>query len=281
MAFLLNLIFSIVEIIGGILTNSVAIMADALHDLGDSASLGLAWYFEKVATRKRDHTFTYGYGRFSLLAAFINGIILLTGSLIILNETIPRLFNPEEVNTRGMIILAILGVIFNGLAALRIKKGESMNEKMIFWHLWEDILGWVAVLVGGIVMYFFDVPILDPILSIAFTCFILFQVLKNLKKVFQIFMQGIPLDVDSSKIEHEVEGIRNVDSVHDIHIWSLDGSKNIMTIHVKLEDDKGSVVPIDRLALKSEIRNRIKKYNIEHVTIELETQDEDCEYRDC
>ena len=258
-------------------------MADALHDLGDSVSLGLAWYFEKVATKKRDQNFTYGYGRFSLLAAFINGIILLTGSIIILFETIPRFIQPELVNSIGMIFLAILGIIFNGLAALKLKEGENLNEKIIFWHIWEDILGWVTVLIGGVLMYFFDLPILDPLISAVFTVFILFQVFKNLKKVFQIFMQGIPVGVNSTAIEEEVNLINGVESVHDIHIWSLDGSRNIMTIHVKLveENNTSGNGKIQAVVLKKEIRNRIQKFDIEHVTIELEDPDEDCEYHDC
>ena len=189
---------------------------------------------------------------------------------------------PEVVDSKGMIFLAILGVVFNGIAALKLHKGQSMNEKMIFWHIWEDILGWVAVLLGGILMYFFDIPILDPLLSTAFTGFILFQVFKNLKKVFQIFMQGIPAGIDSAKIEEEVQQIDGIESVHDIHIWSLDGSRNIMTIHVKLiEENSDSRQKLDHIALKKSIRDRIQQFHIEHVTIELESQDEDCEYRDC
>ena len=257
-------------------------MADALHDLGDSASLGLAWYFERIATKKRDQRFTYGYGRFSLLAAFINGIILSLGSVFILVESIPRLLNPETVNSKGMIFLAFLGILFNGLAAFRLRKGKTMNEKMIFWHIWEDILGWVAVLIGGFLIYQFDLPVLNPVISILFTLSIVYQIFKNLRKVFQIFMQGIPSGVDSKSIEKVVKGIAGISSVHDIHVWSLDGARNIMTIHVKLDEERIQLSDYPSLIeLKKQIKDRLQKFDIEHVTIELESKDEECEYKDC
>jgi cobalt-zinc-cadmium efflux system protein len=204
------------------------------------------------------------------------------GSVIILLESVPRLLNPESVNTKGMILLAILGVIFNGLAAFRLSKGKSMNEKMIFWHIWEDILGWVAVLVGGIFIYYFNIPVLDSVISILFTLFIVFQVFKNLRKVFQIFMQGIPSGVDSKSIENVVGSIKGISSVHDIHIWSLDGTRNIMTIHVKLAEENIQVIDHPSLIkLKKEIKEKVEAFDIEHVTVEFESNAEDCEYNDC
>ena len=159
-AFFLNLSFTIIEIIGGLMTNSMAILADALHDLGDSLSLGISWFLEKVSEKKPDETFTFGYARFSLLAAFINSMVLIVGSTIILYHVIPRLLNPEPVEASGMLLLSILGIVMNGLAVLRLKKGSSMNEKVVTWHLMEDILGWVVVLVASIVLMFVDWPII-------------------------------------------------------------------------------------------------------------------------
>ena len=179
----------------------MAILADALHDLGDSVSLGLAWYLEKIAGKKRDATFSYGYKRFSLLAAFINGLILISGSVVILFQAVPRLFNPQNPDTGGMIVLAVLGVLFNGIAAWRLQRGSSLNEKIIFWHLWEDIFGWIAVLIGAVIMHFTYIPVLDPLLSVGFTLFILYQVVRNILNVSGIFMQGIPADIDSDLLE--------------------------------------------------------------------------------
>ena len=174
-AFLLNLSFAIIELIGGFWTNSVAILSDALHDFGDSLTLGLSWYFAKVARREKDETYTYGYKRFSILAAFINSIVLVTGSIFILFEAIPRLVHPETPNTSGMIILAIGGIIVNGAAAFRLSNGKNLNEKVVYTHLLEDILGWIAVLIGALVMHFFDSPIIDPLLSVLISVYILIQ----------------------------------------------------------------------------------------------------------
>jgi len=277
-AFWLNLSFSVIELAGGIFTNSVAILADALHDFGDSISIGLAWYLEKIAGKKRDSRYTYGYGRFSLLAAFINGLILISGSIIILFEAIPRLSNPENPDAQGMIFLAILGILFNGIAVFRMQKGKSMSEKMVLWHLWEDIFGWVAVFIGAIIMNFYTIPILDPILSIGFTLFILYQVIRNILKVSGIFMQGIPEEIDLVELEKEINALEDVQSTHDLHLWSLDGQTNILTIHVKLDNDLSNKKVVE---LKKKIRGVTKTQQIQHLTLELEFEDEDCELEDC
>jgi len=277
-AFWLNLSFSVIELAGGIFTNSVAILADALHDFGDSISIGLAWYLEKIAGKKRDSRFTYGYGRFSLLAAFINGLILISGSIIILFEAIPRLSNPENPDAQGMVFLAILGILFNGIAVFKMQKGKSMNEKMVLWHLWEDIFGWVAVFIAAIIMNFYTIPILDPILSIGFTLFILYQVIRNILKVSGIFMQGIPEEIDLVELEKDINALEDVQSTHDLHLWSLDGQTNILTIHVKLDNDLSNKKVVE---LKKKIRNVTKTQQIQHLTLELEFEDEDCELEDC
>ena len=183
-AFFINLIFTVIEIVGGVLTNSMAILSDALHDFGDSLSLGLAWYFQQLSGKGSDTKFTYGYARFSILGALINGFIILFGSIFIVVETVERVLHPEEVEAGGMILLAILGIIFNGLAALRLKKGSSINEEVVSIHLLEDVFGWVAVLITSIVMYFNDLPILDPILTIAILSWIVFNVFKKPEKKY-------------------------------------------------------------------------------------------------
>ncbi|HEY9050199.1 MAG TPA: cation diffusion facilitator family transporter, partial [Gammaproteobacteria bacterium] len=178
-AFFLNFSFTIIEFIGGILTNSTAIMADAVHDLGDTLSIGLAWLLSKISRKHPDDAFTYGYHRFSLLGALVNGVVLIAGSIWVLSQSLPRLINPEMPHVQGMFWLAILGVCVNGIAAWKLSKGKTLNERILNWHLLEDVLGWTAVLIVSILLIFLDWPILDPILSIAFTLFILVNVLKN------------------------------------------------------------------------------------------------------
>jgi cobalt-zinc-cadmium efflux system protein len=264
-----------VEIIGGLLTNSVAILSDAIHDFGDSLSIGLSIYLEKVSHKKRDHKFSFGYRRFSLLAALINSLVLIVGSLIILNEAIPRIFSPEDVNVKGMFLLSILGVTVNGVAVLKIKSGKSLNERVITWHLLEDVLGWVAILIVSIVMYFWTLPILDPILSIVITMIIFWNVIKRLRETLNIFLQAVPSNVNVKSIENKITEIEDVLSVHDTHIWSLDGQYSIMSTHIILSSD----LDVDQYAgIKKQVKQLCLEYNIQHVTLELETEDEICVY---
>ena len=191
-AFFLNLGFTVIEIIGAYFTNSVAILSDALHDLGDSIALGMAWGLEKHAAKEAPARYSYGYGRLSLLAAFINAAVLIAGGLFVMAEVIPRLLNPEATNAPGMILLALGGIAVNGVAVWRLQGGGSMNAKVAMWHLLEDVLGWVAVLIVGITLLFIDLYILDSILSLLITIYILYNVLGHLKKTAELFLQAAP-----------------------------------------------------------------------------------------
>jgi len=277
-AFFLNLGFTIIEIFGGIFTNSVAILSDALHDLGDTFSLGLAWYFQRLSKKGRDQTFSYGYKRFSLIGAIVNSIILIIGSIFILTEAIPRLMNPQTTNALGMIGLAVLGVIVNGAAVLRLRTGTSVNERVVSLHLLEDVLGWVAVLVGATMMYFFDLPIIDPILSVLIAIFILKNVFKSLRQSFKIILQAIPEDVNADKVTFYLIGLSAVQSIHDLHIWSMDGEYNVLSVHLVLEKEMNSEELHD---LKTAIRHELQHLNIEHSTFEMEITGEECEMEDC
>jgi cobalt-zinc-cadmium efflux system protein len=272
-AFFLNLFFTIIEFIGGFLTNSVAIMSNALHDLGDSFSLGLAWFLENFSSRKRTDQFSYGYKRFSLLGAFINGIILFIGSLFILTEAIPRLINPETSNAHGMLLLAIFGIVVNGIAFYKTAKGNTMNEKVISLHLLEDVLGWVTVFIISIVMIFTQISILDPILSILITFYILFGVLKNLKATALLFLQAAPKNLDVKIIDRELKKDSFIHGVHDTHIWSLDGEKHILSAHVIINKNSSKK---DIEKIKYKLKQRLKDIGIEHSTLEIEFEDEIC-----
>lgn len=276
LAFILNFSFAIFEFFGGIYTNSIAITSDALHDFGDSLSIGLSWYFEKVAKRKRNHLFTYGYKRFSILGALINSLVLLVGATFVLLETVPRLFSPVESNAQGMFWFAIIGVAVNGFAVLRLKQGNSLGERVISLHLLEDVLGWLAVLVGSILMYFFDIPIIDPILSLGITGYILINVYKNLKSVAIVILQAKPQNLSSDEIEKDLTEIQGVEQIHDLHIWTMDSQYNILSVHAVISKNTDTIV------VKSQIRKRLHEhYGIEHITIELELAGEDCGYVEC
>ena len=277
-AFFLNLSFTIIEIIGGLYTNSLAILSDALHDLGDSLSLGLSWYFQKLSKKGRTKTFSYGYKRFSLLGAIINSIVLVAGSIFILTKAIPELFNPEETNVEGMLYLSILGIVVNGAAVFKLRKGESLNEKVVSLHLLEDVLGWVAVLIGSIIMMFTDAPFIDPLLSVLISLFVLYNVYKNLRKSMLVILQGIPEEISIDHIRQKLKDMPEVTDIHDCHAWSMDGQYNILTIHLQLDKDYRLS---EQAELKDTVRSKLKDESINHITIEFEGQDENCELEDC
>ncbi len=272
-AFWLNTAFALLELVGGLLTNSVAVLSDALHDFGDSLSLGLAYYFHKKSAKKRDDFFSYGYKRFSLLGAFINAMVLVIGSVFILQEAIQRLARPEQANAKGMFILALIGIVVNAVAMLRLRSGNSINERVVSLHFLEDVLGWVAVLIGSVVMIFVNVPVLDPVLSMLIAGYILFNVYKNLRRAFRIILQGIPENVDVEEIKTKIRSIPGITDVHDMHTWSMDGHYNVMTLHLVLQPS----IPLAELEhLKHEVRHQLQHLNIQHLTIETEFADQPC-----
>ena len=272
-AFFLNLIFTLIEITGGIWTNSVAILSDALHDLGDSLSLGLAWYLEKYSQKGKDKKYSYGYRRFSMLGALVNTIVLIVGSLIILSEAIPRIIRPEQADAKGMALLAVGGILVNGIAALRVSKSKSLNARMVAWHLFEDLLGWIAVLVVSIVLLFRAIYILDPILSVLITIYVLYNVVCNLKKTLVLFMQAVPEGIDVSALEVKILAIDKVRSIHHLHVWSLDGEHHVLTIHVVIES-KSTLEDVQRV--RKEINALMEEMDFEHTAIQVECEDETC-----
>lgn len=262
-AFFLNAVFVVIELIGGTLTNSIAILSDALHDFGDCLSLATAWFLQKKSTQTRDSKYSYGYKRFSLLGSiFLSGVLTIS-SVFVLIESVKRIASPQEVNAQGMLWIAILGVIINGAAAFRVKQGSSLNEKAVFLHIMEDVLGWTGVLAVSIVMIFIYIPTLDSILSICISLWILYNVYNNLKTVFKILLQAIPSDVPLNSLQSEIAGIEGVESLHDLHIWSLDGESHVMTLHIVTDSS-------DTSEIKSKVISAAGKYHITHTTIEFE-----------
>ncbi len=272
-AFFLNFGFTIIEFIGGYLTNSTAIMADAVHDLGDSLSIGTAWLLSHLSEKQANKIYTYGFKRLSLFGALFNGLVLVVGSAWILIISIPRLFDPVMPHTEGMFLLAILGVTVNGVAAYRLSGGKTMNEKVLNWHLLEDVLGWLAVLIVSVVMHFVDWPILDPLLSVGFTLFILINVLRSLKTTFQLFLQATPDKELLDKIEESIVAVEGVADTHHLHLWSLDGENHVLSVHINTQPD----FPVSRYAeLKQSLKATLSEFELSHTTLEIELSDEQC-----
>ena len=272
-AFLLNAAFTLIEFVGGYLTGSTAIMADAVHDLGDSLSLGMGYVLARLSLRHASERFTYGYRRLSLLAALINALVLVAGSIGVLSLSIPRLLAPQMPHTEGMLGLAVLGVVVNGYAAWQLSKGASLNEKVLNWHLLEDVLGWVAVLVVSLVLMVWPLAWLDPALSIVFTGFILINVLRHLRSTLVLFLQGVPDPALVRAVEQKLRALPAVEDLHHLHLWSLDGEHHVLTVHLVVDSmlDAGA-----QLQLKQQVQQQLAPFGLEHTTVELEFPDEDC-----
>jgi cobalt-zinc-cadmium efflux system protein len=273
LAFFLNLFFTILEIFGGLWTNSLAILADAIHDLGDSFALGSAWFLERLSMKKGDVLYSYGYRRFSLLGALISATVLIAGSLFILLHAVPRIFHPQHSYAPGMFLFAVIGIAVNGAAALRLKGSTGINAKMVAWHLLEDVLGWAAVLAVSLILLFRDIPFLDPLLSCLITAYVLFNVLKNLGRTFGVFMQGVPAGTDIEAIEESLRSIEHVMGTHHTHIWSLDGTHHVLTTHVVVDNE---VTRDDILKIKGHIRAILDSHDMIHSTVEIEYAGEEC-----
>jgi cobalt-zinc-cadmium efflux system protein len=271
--FLLNFGFTLFEIVGGILTNSIAIISDALHDFGDSISIGLAWYLEKYSQKKSDNKYSYGYGRFSLLGALINAMVLMIGSTFVLANAIPRIIEPQATNAEGMIIFAIVGVFVNGAAVFKLKNEESMNARVMMLHLLEDVLGWIAILAVAIALLFWQTYILDAILSIMITLYILFNVTVNLKKTISLFLQATPDHIQLEMIDEKLKSIDKVISSHHTHVWSLDGANHILTTHLIVDK---STTRDEIVRIKSKCKQLFEDLKLTHFTIEIELEDEVC-----
>jgi len=265
----LNVAFTVLEIVGGLWTNSLAILSDALHDFGDSIALLVSWLFERGAKRSPDTSRTFGYQRLSLFSALFSASILIGGSIVIIFQAIPRLFNPELVNAFGMVGIAVIGIIFNGAGYFILKKGESLNEKVLSWHLLEDVLSWVGILVGGVIIYFWKFYLLDPILTVGLTAFILYNVTKNLREAINILMQGVPKHINLEAVKKDLSAIKGIIDIHDIHIWSLEGETDVFTAHVVLDDETLKKQPEQT---KQTIKETLQKHHIEHSTIEIESK---------
>ena len=267
-AFFINLTFTVISLIGGWLTNSMAIISDSIHDLGCTVSIALAWVFERIAGHKPTSRFTFGYRRFTLLGAFVNAFILLGGSSIVLYESIGRLTHPEEVDAEGMLWFALLAILFKGLAVWRTWKGSSVNQRMVSLHLLGDCLGWVAVLLGSIVMLFVEIPLLDPILSVCISLYILYNVVHNLIVAFRIVLEGVPASVDYKALKAEVAVLPHIQDVRELRVWSLDNEHHAAEVHLTT-----SLSDIKELeTLKESLRTVLDRYGVTMSTIEVSPQ---------
>jgi len=268
-AFILNISFSLFELFGGIFTRSVAIISDSIHDIGDALSIGISYFLEKKSKRKPDNNYTYGYIRYSVLGAAITNVVLFAGSVLVIYNSIIRIFNPVEINYDGMILFAVVGVVVNFLAAYFTRKGKSLNQKAVNLHMFEDVLGWIIILLGAIVMKFTNISIIDPIMSIIVALYIVLHASKNFESILNLFLEKIPDNISVDEIKNSLLEIKGIKDIHHIHVWSIDGYNNCATMHVVIEKSNKKI--------KHLIKEELLNYGITHTTVELEYEDEICE----
>ncbi len=273
LAFILNLFFSVFELVGGFFSGSVAISSDAVHDFGDAISIGISYFLERKSKQKPDESYTYGYMRFSVLGAFITNAVLLIGSVSVIWASVIRLINPEPIDYNAMIVFAVVGLAVNLLATIITSKGESLNERSVNLHMLEDVLGWAVVLIGSVVMRFTDLYFIDAVMSIGVSLYMLWHVARNMREILSLFLVKTPKGMDIAEIKGSLLKIEGVSDVHHIHVWSLSEGSVCCTLHVVASGDFAEV--------KSEVREQLRKIGIMHSTLELETESEKCSEEIC
>lgn len=264
LAFFLNLTYAIVEFIAGGVFGSSAVLADSVHDLGDAIAIGISAFLESISNREEDSHYTLGYKRFSLLGAMITAVILMTGSVLVILENITKLFHPQPVNDEGILWLGIIAVSINVLASLVVRKGKTKNESILSLHFLEDTLGWVAVILMAIVLRFTDWYILDPLLSLVISFFILSKAIPRFLSTLKIFLDAVPEGVDIKQVKSDLEQLDHVASINQLNLWTMDGLEKNAIVHVCLEHVNHMEV------CKEVIRSLLKDCGFQNITIEVD-----------
>ena len=264
LAFFLNLSFAIVEFIAGGVFGSSAVLADSVHDLGDAIAIGLSAFLETISNREEDSHYTLGYKRFSLLGALITAVILMTGSVLVILENITKMFHPQPVNDKGILWLGIIAVTINVLASLVVRKGKTKNESILSLHFLEDTLGWLAVILMAIILRFTDWYILDPLLSLVISFFILSKAIPRFWSTLKIFLDAVPEGVDIKQVKSDLEQLDHVASINQLNLWTMDGLEKNAIVHVCLKE-------IEQMEVcKESIRTLLKNYGFQNITIEVD-----------
>lgn len=263
-AFLLNLVFSIIELIFGLLFKSSAILADAVHDFGDALAIGLSFVTERMSDKRADQNFSLGYKRFSLLGAMITSSILILGSVFLIVENFPKLFHPEVVNKEGMLILGVIAIIINVLASLVVHKGKTANEAILSLHFLEDILGWLAVIVVSIVLRFTDWYFLDPLLSLVISAFILSKAVPKFWDNGKLFLNATPKELDFISLEAELLDLEGVENLNQLNVWTSDGLNHQAVVHICKTSH------LTDQAVKEQIYTCLSSHHIQLLALEID-----------
>ena len=276
-AFFLNLFFVFVEIFGGFFTNSFAILSDAVHDLGDCVAIGFAYVMEKLSKKAPDEKYTYGYRRYSLLSAVATSVLLVVSSAFVICGAVVRLGEPVEVKGGAMLLVALFGVVINGAAVVVTHKGTGANERAVSLHMLEDVLGWVAVLIGSALIYAFKWYFIDGILSLCIAAFLIIHSVINIKDVFAILLEKTPKDFDVQAYKDGLYSIDGVQDVHHLHIWSLDGERVMASLHVRLYENADMTA---YARVKKEVEELSENMGVGHLTVQIDVNG-GCSHESC
>ena len=264
-AFFLNLTYAIVEFIAGGVFGSNAVLADSVHDLGDAIAIGISAFLETISNREEDNQYTLGYKRFSLLGALVTAIILMTGSVLVILENVTKILNPQPVNDEGILWLGIIAITINLLASLVVGKGKTKNESILSLHFLEDTLGWVAVILMAIILRFTDWYILDPLLSLVISFFILSKALPRFWSTVKIFLDAVPEGINIKQVKSGLERLDNVASLNQLNLWTMDGLEKNAIVHLCLEDWE------QMTETKNQVRQLLEERGVQNITIEVDT----------
>jgi cobalt-zinc-cadmium efflux system protein len=267
---LLNGFITLVEVVGGIFSNSLALISDAIHNLSDTLALALAWLANSVSGRKPDVKRTYGYKRFEILSAFINVSLLTAISLYLIYEAILRFFHPEPVKSGLMILIAVIGLFVNLFSVLFLHRDskKSLNVKAAYVHLLGDTLSSLAVIGGAILIYYMQIVWIDPLLTLVISIVIIVQAFKILHESVDILMQSTPRNLDLGEIKTHLEKHPLIQNIHHVHCWQLQDHDILFEAHIETSQD---LLLSDSGKLVTEIEEALReKFHITHTTLQVE-----------
>ena len=271
-SFIIISIYMIVEAIGGFLTNSLALLADAGHMLSDAVSLGIALLAYTLGGKAANYSKTFGYRRFEILAAVFNGLTLIIISVFIFYEAINRFQNPPEVASSGMLIIATIGLLVNMLVAWIMMRGgdveENLNMRGAYLHVISDMLGSIGAIIAALLILFFDWGWADPLASVIVAVLVLRSGYFVTKAGLHVLMEGTPQNVDLEKVIETIQATKGIELVHDLHVWSITSGLNALSCHAVV-DERMSIAESELLL--RQIERNLEYLNIHHMTIQLET----------
>ena len=272
-SFIVIAVFMVVEIVGGLLTNSLALLSDAGHMFSDAAALGLSLLAFHFGERPGSRSNTFGYKRFEILAALLNGLTLMLIAVWIVYEAVGRFANPPEIATTGMLVVSVIGLLVNIFVAWYMHRGgdteENINMRGAYLHVLGDLLGSVGAIAAAVLMMAFGWRWADPLASVIVALLIAKSGWGVLKSSSHILMEGAPANIHCDDIVAEIKKVNGVESVHDLHIWTITSGLHALSCHIVVD---GSLSVAEAEQIVYEVEHQLQHQNISHVTVQTESR---------